>query len=222
MIAILNDKPRRRPADPTSTCKGRLRKPRLTPESEPTRPPWDTQPEGGAALPAAGEAPTPKGPAPATVTFDTDAQGRSIAAADTGVENRVGKRGGRGRAADCEGSAFTLYLREIGQVKPLTAPEEVALAARIKRGDKRARERMIKANLRLVVAIARDYENIGLPLLDLVSEGNLGLLKAVERFDPASGTGLAAYSSWWIRQAIKRALTSQAGRNERTRSHVRS
>ena len=82
-------------------------------------------------------------------------------------------------------TAIKLYLREIGQVKLLTPQEEIELAARIKRGDKKAREQMIKANLRLVVKIARDYEGIGLPLLDLISEGNIGLMKAVERFDPA-------------------------------------
>ncbi|MGO9204173.1 MAG: RNA polymerase sigma factor RpoD/SigA [Limisphaerales bacterium] len=103
-----------------------------------------------------------------------------------------------------------LYLREIGQVKLLTPQEEVELAARIKKGDKRAREQMIKANLRLVVKIARDYEGIGLPLLDLISEGNIGLMKAVERFDPAKGGKLSTYGSWWIKQSIKRALANQS------------
>ncbi|MEI7730705.1 MAG: sigma-70 family RNA polymerase sigma factor [Verrucomicrobiota bacterium] len=107
-------------------------------------------------------------------------------------------------------SAVKLYLREIGQVKLLTAQEEIDLAARIKRGDKKAREAMIKANLRLVVKIAHDYENLGLPLLDLISEGNLGLIKAVERFDPAKGGKLSTYGAWWIKQAIKRALANQS------------
>jgi len=106
--------------------------------------------------------------------------------------------------------AIKLYLREIGQVRLLTVAEEVELAARIKKGDKRAREHMIKANLRLVVKIARDYEGIGLPLLDLISEGNIGLMKAVERFDPAKGGKLSTYGSWWIKQAIKRALANQS------------
>ena len=106
--------------------------------------------------------------------------------------------------------AIKLYLREIGQVKLLTPEEEVELAARIKKGDKKAREHMIKANLRLVVKIARDYEGIGLPLLDLISEGNIGLMKAVERFDPAKGGKLSTYGSWWIKQAIKRALANQS------------
>ncbi len=107
-------------------------------------------------------------------------------------------------------TAIKLYLREIGQVKLLTPLEEIELAARIKKGDKRAREQMIKANLRLVVKIARDYEGIGLPLLDLISEGNIGLMKAVERFDPKKGGKLSTYGSWWIKQAIKRALANQS------------
>ncbi len=107
-------------------------------------------------------------------------------------------------------TAIKLYLREIGQVKLLTPKEEIELAARIKKGDKKAREHMIKANLRLVVKIARDYDGIGLPLLDLISEGNIGLMKAVERFDPAKGGKLSTYGSWWIKQSIKRALANQS------------
>jgi len=107
-------------------------------------------------------------------------------------------------------TAIKLYLREIGLVKLLTPEEEIELAARIKKGDKKAREHMIKANLRLVVKIARDYEGIGLPLLDLISEGNIGLMKAVERFDPAKGGKLSTYGSWWIKQSIKRALANQS------------
>ena len=107
-------------------------------------------------------------------------------------------------------TAIKLYLREIGQVKLLTPQEEIELAAKIKKGDKKAREHMIKANLRLVVKIARDYEGIGLPLLDLISEGNIGLMKAVERFDPAKGGKLSTYGSWWIKQSIKRALANQS------------
>jgi RNA polymerase primary sigma factor len=107
-------------------------------------------------------------------------------------------------------SAIKLYLREIGQVKLLTPQEEIELAARIKRGDRKAREHMIKANLRLVVKIAHDYDGLGLPLLDLINEGNLGLMKAVERFDPAKGGKLSTYAAWWIKQSIKRALANQA------------
>lgn len=107
-------------------------------------------------------------------------------------------------------TAIKLYLREIGQVKLLTPAEEIELAARIKKGDKKAREQMIKANLRLVVKIAHDYEGLGLPLLDLISEGNIGLMKAVERFDPAKGGKLSTYGAWWIKQSIKRALANQS------------
>ena len=95
-------------------------------------------------------------------------------------------------------SAIKLYLREIGQVPLLTIEQENDLAAKIKKGDKKAREHMIKANLRLVVKIAHDYDGFGLPLLDLISEGNIGLMKAVERFDPAKGGKLSTYGSWWI------------------------
>ncbi len=107
-------------------------------------------------------------------------------------------------------TAIKLYLREIGLVKLLTPQEEIELAARIKKGDKKAREHMIKANLRLVVKIAHDYDGLGLPLLDLINEGNIGLMKAVERFDPAKGGKLSTYGSWWIKQSIKRALANQS------------
>jgi RNA polymerase primary sigma factor len=108
------------------------------------------------------------------------------------------------------GDALQLYLREIGQVQLLTPKEEIALARRIKRGDKAAREQMIKANLRLVVKIARDYDGLGLPLLDLINEGNIGLMKGVERFDPRKGAKLSTYASWWIKQSILRALANQS------------
>lgn len=107
-------------------------------------------------------------------------------------------------------TAIGLYLREIGQVKLLTREEEIELAAKIKRGDKRARERMIRANLRFVVMIAREYEGLGLPLLDLINEGNIGLMTAVPRFDPTKGGKFSTYSVWWIRQSIKRALAKQS------------
>ncbi len=107
-------------------------------------------------------------------------------------------------------TAFKLYLREIGQVALLTPDEEIALAVRIQKGDEEARDQMIKANLRLVVKIAHDYEGLGLPLLDLINEGNIGLMKAVERFDPTKGSKLSTYSAWWIKQAIKRSLANQS------------
>ena len=106
-------------------------------------------------------------------------------------------------------SALTIYLREIGKVPLLTVAEEIELAALIKKGDMEARNNMVRANLRLVVKIANDYSNFGLPLLDLISEGNLGLIKAVERFDPEKGGKLSTYAAWWIKQSIKRALANQ-------------
>jgi len=102
------------------------------------------------------------------------------------------------------------YLREIGRFPLLTPQQEIELAAKIKKGDAKAREQMINANLRLVVTIAHDYANLGLPLLDLISEGNIGLTKAVERFDPAKGAKLSTYAMWWIKQSIKRALANQS------------
>ena len=131
------------------------------------------------------------------------------AVAHAGTEESAAPRE-RERTSYDGDTAIKLYLREIGQVKLLTPEEEITLAARIKKGDKKARELMIKANLRLVVKIARDYEGIGLPLLDLISEGNIGLMKAVERFDPAKGGKLSTYGSWWIKQSIKRALANQS------------
>jgi RNA polymerase primary sigma factor len=112
---------------------------------------------------------------------------------------------------DREGeNGIKIYLREIGQIALLTPKDEIRLAARIKKGDRQARAQMIKANLRLVVKIAHDYSNFGLPLLDLISEGNIGLMKAVERFDPKKGGKLSTYAAWWIKQSIKRALANQA------------
>jgi RNA polymerase primary sigma factor len=123
------------------------------------------------------------------------------------------------RLSNESASAITLYMREAGQVPLLTPQEEIELAARIKKGDAAAREHMIRANLRLVVKIAREYEGLGLPLLDLINEGNIGLMKAVERFDPAKGGKLSTYSSWWIKQSIRRALANQ-GKTIRLPVHV--
>jgi len=107
-------------------------------------------------------------------------------------------------------SGLKRYLQEIGQFSLLTPQQEIELAGKIKKGDAAARERMINANLRLVVTIARDYANLGLPLLDLISEGNMGLTKAVERFDPTKGAKLSTYAMWWIKQSLKRALANQS------------
>lgn len=107
-------------------------------------------------------------------------------------------------------SALKLYLREISQIPLLSREEEVELAHRIQKGDAAARQKMIQANLRLVVKIAHDYATSGLPLLDLISEGNIGLMKAVDRFDPSKGGKLSTYAAWWIKQSIKRALANQS------------
>lgn len=118
-----------------------------------------------------------------------------------------------------EDQNIQLYLREIGKVELLTPEEEVALAARIREGDEGARQRMIRANLRLVVHIAAEYARLGLPLLDLISEGNIGLMKAVDRFDPGKGGKLSTYAAWWIKQGIRRALANQ-GKTVRLPSHL--
>ena len=107
-------------------------------------------------------------------------------------------------------SGIKIYLREIGQIPLLTPEQEIHLAALIKSGDMEARSLMIRSNLRLVVKIAHDYANLGLPLLDLISEGNIGLMRAVERFDPQKGGKLSTYGAWWIKQSIKRALANQS------------
>ena len=106
--------------------------------------------------------------------------------------------------------ALKKYLRDVRRVPLLTPDQEIELGHRIRNGDAAARERMIHANLRLVVTIARDYVNIGLPLLDLISEGNIGLMEAVGRFDPGKGSKFSSYASWWIKRAIKRALVNQS------------
>lgn len=107
-------------------------------------------------------------------------------------------------------SSLKIYLREIAKTPLLTPEEEFTLAGRIAKGDEEARTQMIRANLRLVVKIAQDYSNYGLPVTDLISEGNIGLMKAVERFDPHRGGKLSTYAAWWIKQSIKRALANQS------------
>jgi RNA polymerase primary sigma factor len=109
-----------------------------------------------------------------------------------------------------EQSSLDIYLRQIAAISLITVEEEIELAKKIAKGDEKAREKMITANLRLVVKIAQDYAHIGLSLLDLINEGNIGLMKAVERFDPSKGGKLSTYASWWIKQSIKRALANQS------------
>jgi len=118
-----------------------------------------------------------------------------------------------------ERSPIRYYLDQIGKTPLLTLEEETALARRVLKGDEAARQKMIQSNLRLVVRIAKDYDNFGLSLMDLISEGNFGLIKAVERFDPDKGGKLSTYASWWIKQAIKRALAT-SGKTIRLPVHM--
>ena len=106
--------------------------------------------------------------------------------------------------------ALQLFLRETGRHPLLTAPQEVELAKKIERGDMNAKQQMIQSNLRLVVSIAKNYRNQGLPFLDLIQEGTLGLIRAVEKFDWRRGYKFSTYATWWIRQAVARALADKA------------
>ena len=196
--------------DQMPACRGRLRKAQPAPRSRPAKPPSGAKPKADEVFPNANAEPKPEDLAKEKEATAAETEAGAHDAASVEAEEPVVEPRSRERSSYDGDTTFRLYLREIGQVKLLTPQEERELAARIKRGDKKARERMIKANLRLVVKIARDYEGIGLPLLDLISEGNIGLIKAVERFDPAKGGKLSTYGSWWIKQSIKRALANQS------------
>ncbi|HRQ86480.1 MAG TPA: RNA polymerase sigma factor RpoD [Candidatus Saccharibacteria bacterium] len=111
---------------------------------------------------------------------------------------------------DASDDSVRLYLREIGKIPLLTAEEEFNLAQRVVAGEKRAKDKMAEANMRLVVSIAKRYSGRGLDFLDLIQEGNTGLLRAVEKFDPDKGFKFSTYATWWIRQAITRAIADQA------------
>jgi len=111
---------------------------------------------------------------------------------------------------DISDDSVRLYLREIGKIPLLKADEELALAKRVVAGDKKAKDEMAEANMRLVVSIAKRYSGRGLDFLDLIQEGNTGLLRAVEKFDPEKGFKFSTYATWWIRQAITRAIADQA------------
>jgi RNA polymerase primary sigma factor len=121
--------------------------------------------------------------------------------------------------ADATSDSLQLFLRDISQRPLLTATEEVALAKRIERGDQAAKQRMIESNLRLVVSNAKRYRGLGLPFLDLIQEGILGLIRAVEKFDWRRGFKFSTYATWWIRQAMQRAIQHQA-RTIRVPVHV--
>ena len=111
---------------------------------------------------------------------------------------------------DMTTDSLQLFLKDIGKVRLLTAQEEVDLARRIERGDLDAKQKMVESNLRLVVSIAKNYRNQGLPFLDLIQEGTLGLVRAAEKFDYRKGFKFSTYATWWIRQAIARALADKA------------
>jgi RNA polymerase primary sigma factor len=119
---------------------------------------------------------------------------------------------GESAAAEREVSteALQLFLKDIGKVDLLTAAQEIELAKRIERGDHRAKQEMVEANLRLVVSIAKRYRNQGLPFLDLIQEGTIGLVRAAEKFDHRKGFKFSTYATWWIRQAVARALADKA------------
>jgi len=131
-------------------------------------------------------------------------------------ERDDGKRGKRRTKTaidlkpDMTTDSLQLFLKDIGKVRLLTAAEEVELAKRIERGDLAAKEKMVESNLRLVVSIAKNYRNQGLPFLDLIQEGTLGLVRAAEKFDYRKGFKFSTYATWWIRQAIARALADKA------------
>src|SRR5262249_60588921 len=116
----------------------------------------------------------------------------------------------REETRDTSRANLAVYFQEIARIPLLTAAEEIALGRRVQAGDEAAKQRMVEANLRLVVQIARRYRNRGLPLPDLIEEGNIGLLRAVEKFDPDRGAGFSTYATWWIRQGVTRALANQA------------
>jgi RNA polymerase primary sigma factor len=137
-------------------------------------------------------------------------------AAAANVERAPDKRGRRKAKTaldlkpDMTTDSLQLFLKDIGKVRLLTAQEEVDLAKRIERGDLDAKQKMVESNLRLVVSIAKNYRNQGLPFLDLIQEGTLGLVRAAEKFDYRKGFKFSTYATWWIRQAIARALADKA------------
>jgi RNA polymerase primary sigma factor len=154
--------------------------------------------------------------AEANITITTkDASGKTLsddwAGDDEDDDEEIVKKAKDTRYLDdVADDSVRLYLREIGKIPLLTAEEELALAHRVVAGEKRAKDKMAEANMRLVVSIAKRYVGRGLDLLDLIQEGNTGLLRAVEKFDPDKGFKFSTYATWWIRQAITRAIADQA------------
>jgi RNA polymerase primary sigma factor len=129
---------------------------------------------------------------------------------DTGKRGRRRQKQALDLKPDMTTDSLQLFLKDIGKVRLLTAQEEVDLAKRIERGDLDAKQKMVESNLRLVVSIAKNYRNQGLPFLDLIQEGTLGLVRAAEKFDYRKGFKFSTYATWWIRQAIARALADKA------------
>jgi RNA polymerase primary sigma factor len=159
------------------------------------------------------EADEPETPAPAVVDdddestpLDASAEADFYAAVESMTPEEIEE------PADLEFStdSLQLFLKDIGRVDLLTAAQEVELAKRIERGDHRAKQEMVEANLRLVVSIAKRYRNQGLPFLDLIQEGTIGLVRAAEKFDWRKGYKFSTYATWWIRQAVARALADKA------------
>jgi len=136
-----------------------------------------------------------------------DQQIEIVARAEAEVEDA---REAKSRALEASTDSLQLFLKDIGRVDLLTAAQEVELAKRIERGEHRAKQEMIEANLRLVVSIAKRYRNQGLPFLDLIQEGTIGLVRAAEKFDYRKGFKFSTYATWWIRQAVARALADKA------------
>ena len=124
-------------------------------------------------------------------------------------------------AREVSTDSLQLFLKDIGKVDLLTAAQEVELAKRIERGEHRAKQEMVEANLRLVVSIAKRYRNQGLPFLDLIQEGTIGLVRAAEKFDHRKGFKFSTYATWWIRQAVARALADKASHDPDARPHRR-
>ena len=146
----------------------------------------------------------------AFLSLDIDQVSKEFEEVGEAEEDEVEEETIKAAVAEYSDDAIKLYLRDIQKTKLLTADDEKDLAAKIALGDKAARDRMIVSNLRLVVKIAKRYRNRGLPFLDLIEEGNLGLIKAVGRFDLSKECRFSTYATWWIRQCIERAVDNQA------------
>src|SRR4051812_27541129 len=141
---------------------------------------------------------------------DPDPAQAAAAQAEPAVKGRKRQKAALDLKPDMTTDSLQLFLKDIGKVRLLTAQEEVDLAKRIERGDLDAKQKMVESNLRLVVSIAKNYRNQGLPFLDLIQEGTLGLVRAAEKFDYRKGFKFSTYATWWIRQAIARALADKA------------